>query len=620
MNVVETAARILLVFRWIFLYLPRRFSVPLVGLVCWMVGYVWPWQVEVLFPTLDSGQSWRSELREWLARSLVPNWIVSLNLAPAAKASVVLLLLATDVVLAYNLAVWLHRALRRRSRGVTALLALVGTTFIYSYPWLLAPGTWGRDRATFAPYVIREGFLVGSAEYGLLWWLPLTALAALGITEAAGTWGRERTVALEAGAFDARVDNEHFSAYLQRPDDAPPPRIGIILGGGGAKGVYQAGALRAIYEFLQQHNALQHVRMVAGTSIGAWNGTFWLANAILPPRPGEPSPHEAWWRTAALGRIADFDTYVPFTKNSFLTTRPWRETFDELFGTRGTSGPARPSSASGPSGAPALAALARAGAPLRFYFTRSNVSQGRLEFSTNWGDVERANAFKTAEVDQNGFRVVDSVNDIREAVFASMDLPPLFPFQRLDNHLYEDGGVIDNLPIMFGTLVEECDLLFVLPLNGTYEGVPHHRSILGRLMRVINVRQGVIERNSFRLAYLYNQLRYRMEQIHDYERQLGQKAAAAADDTPEARPTAKARKPVRIFAICPAPPLAVDTAEFWKTSAFAGAFDLMYNATREELRTFNFETIPLALNPDRSDWIRMALVSPQGGISHTDRF
>lgn len=611
MNIAETAARIWLGFRWIFLYLPRRFSVPLLGFVCWLVGYVWPWQVELLFPTLDPGQSWRTLLRGWLARNLVPDWIVSLNLAPAGKASVVLLLLAVDVLIAYNLAVYSHRALRRRSRGATALLALAVTGFIYAYPWLFAPRDWGRGRATLEPYLFREGFLGGSSEYGLVWWLPLIALAALGMTEALGSWRRDRTVAPEAGAVDARIDNEHFSAYLQRPANAQP-RIGIILGGGGAKGVYQAGALRAIYEFLQQHDALKHVRMVAGTSIGSWNATFWLANAIVPKKPGEPSPHEAWWRTAALGRIADFDTYVPFTKNSFLTTRPWRETFDELFGAA--------AGAPDPSGDSALAALARAGAPLHFYFTRSNVSQGRLEFSTNWGDVERANAFKTAEVDQNSYRVVDSVDDIREAVFASMDLPPLFPFQRLDNYLYEDGGVIDNLPIMFGTLIEECDLLFVLPLNASYEEAPNQRSILSRLMRVINVRQGVIERNSFRLAYLYNQLRHRMEQIYEYERQLGQGAAATADDAPATRPTVKAREPVRIFAICPAPPLAVDTVEFWKTSAFASAFDLMYHATREELRTFNFETIPLAMERDRSDWIRMALVSPHGNISHTDRF
>src|SRR5690242_20721207 len=33
-------------------------------------------------------------------------------------------------------------------------------------------------------------------------------------------------------------------------------RIGLVLAGGGAKGAHQAGAMKAIYRFLAQHNAL----------------------------------------------------------------------------------------------------------------------------------------------------------------------------------------------------------------------------------------------------------------------------------------------------------------------------------------------------------------------------
>src|SRR5258708_3159027 len=46
-------------------------------------------------------------------------------------------------------------------------------------------------------------------------------------------------------------------------------RIGIILAGGGAKGAYQAGAMQAIYEFLEKHQSLHNVRMIAGTSTGS---------------------------------------------------------------------------------------------------------------------------------------------------------------------------------------------------------------------------------------------------------------------------------------------------------------------------------------------------------------
>jgi predicted acylesterase/phospholipase RssA len=53
-------------------------------------------------------------------------------------------------------------------------------------------------------------------------------------------------------------------------------RIGLILAGGDAKGAYQARAMLAIYEFLEEHNALDRVKMVAASSIGAWNALFWL--------------------------------------------------------------------------------------------------------------------------------------------------------------------------------------------------------------------------------------------------------------------------------------------------------------------------------------------------------
>ena len=44
-----------------------------------------------------------------------------------------------------------------------------------------------------------------------------------------------------------------------------------------------------------------------------------------------------------------------------------------------------------------------------------------------------------------------------------MDLPPLLPYLSIrtdKTELFEDGGVVDNLPMRFGTEIEECNLLF----------------------------------------------------------------------------------------------------------------------------------------------------------------
>jgi len=135
-----------------------------------------------------------------------------------------------------------------------------------------------------------------------------------------------------------------------------------------------------------------------------------------------------------------------------------------------------------------------------------------------------------------------------------------------------DGGVIDNLPMIFGTAIEECDLLFVLPLNASFSATVNHRSILARLSRVMESRQGVIERNAFKLAYLYNDL-HRLEQ----------------------------KKAVRIFAIAPAGDLGVGTMDFHKPRDAAAAYRLMYEQTG---RVLEKDMPGLERN-----WIRLVTVS-----------
>src|SRR5690554_135118 len=44
-------------------------------------------------------------------------------------------------------------------------------------------------------------------------------------------------------------------------------KIGLMLGGGGAKGAYQLGVIRA----LEEANLLKHIQVISGTSIGAIN-------------------------------------------------------------------------------------------------------------------------------------------------------------------------------------------------------------------------------------------------------------------------------------------------------------------------------------------------------------
>jgi predicted acylesterase/phospholipase RssA len=418
-------------------------------------------------------------------------------------------------------------------------------------------------------------------------------------------------------------------------------RIGIVCAGGGAKGAYQAGALLAIHEFLEEHGALERVRMIAGTSIGSWNAMFWLAGLVKRPAPGQPSAHEDWWRSISLASIVEFDGYWPRRQNHLVLSDPWREAFRRIF-------------AESPAVRARLEQLfARndaAQAPIHFYFTRSNVEQGHLEFSTNRVDLGelRRGELRPGEIDKrrkvvptDRYLVVDRPDEpkksraLEEAVFASMDLPPLFPYARLRTdreEFFEDGGVIDNLPMSFATQLEQCDLIFVLPLNASFNAPVERKSIARRIGRVLDVRQGVLERNSLKLAYLYNELaglRRAVQQAKSSaSAQAVTTAVGAAANAPVGAPSAKSsidgqdaamramareHKPVSVFAICPGPPLAIDTSEFWKKKEAARAFELMYAETKAELA----DRFADATDPD---WIRMAVVAPEGGRTYVDEF
>lgn len=92
----------------------------------------------------------------------------------------------------------------------------------------------------------------------------------------------------------------------------------------------------------------------------------------------------------------------------------------------------------------------------------------------------------------NSAKADEFLEGIKFGVFASMDLPPLFPYMEMGESVFEDGGVIDNLPVMFAAM-EQCDLIFVLPLNSDFNAVPNRKSVLNRFLRVMDVRQGALE-------------------------------------------------------------------------------------------------------------------------------
>ena len=391
-------------------------------------------------------------------------------------------------------------------------------------------------------------------------------------------------------------------------------RIGVILAGGGAKGAYQAGSLRALHRFLEERGALGSVRMIAASSIGAWNACFWLAGRVAD---GEPGTLSDWWHRVDLSGIVAPTYFVPAWRNYVLSADPWRAAFQRLF----IEDPA--------SREPLLRHLEAPDAPdaLRFYLTRTNVERAHLEFTTNRRDSEGIDNFTGSRrplVPPDRWRTARTLDDLEEALFASMDIPPLFEYARIGDEIFEDGGTIENLPIAFGTGIEKCDLLFVLPLNASYAAAAEGRSILKRLQRVMTIRHGALERKSLKDVYLYNELAALREacgggadlpdvaSTSEAPVQSAEGRAEAARRSLAERAMRRVHRPVQIFAVAPDEPLALDTIEFWRTEEAGRAFRLMDEHTGYELEKFDFDAPP--------NWIRVALIGPQGEVRYLEDF
>ena len=442
----------------------------------------------------------------------------------------------------------------------------------------------------------------------LFYWLAVAAYGEYRRLQARYVHWRARKIELPSPFAPARGES--------KAEDKNPlaqyNRIGIILSGSGAKGAYQAGAMKAIYEFLDEHNAHSKVCMIAATSIGSWNALFWLAGLVKQnPKykadvyKGGISPLEEWWRKVSVKNIVQPVGYIPTRQNHFLSNQPWQENFDELFkGTKAGEELDKLVRASNDSEASPNTK------PIHFYFTRSNIEKAHLAFTTNNCELTE----KTAELPHTTAAALD---DIRDGVFSSMDIPPLVQYMTIKGDYYEDGGVIDNLPVRFGTEVEHCDLLFILPLNASFERKVDHQSVFRRLARVTEIRQGVLERNSFKMIRLYNELaslRKRIEVLQ--ETQHAELPPLPPEQTSGGQTDLKTlsenkmaehalhrnHEVVHVFSICPAPELKIQTTEFWKTKEAGEAFHFMYQATKNELKGFTRIV--------NSEELRMILVGP----------
>ncbi|MGH7563204.1 MAG: hypothetical protein ACREK5_02120, partial [Gemmatimonadota bacterium] len=151
-------------------------------------------------------------------------------------------------------------------------------------------------------------------------------------------------------------------------------------------------------------------------------------------------------------------------------------------------------------------------------------------------------------------------------------------------------------------------------------------SIVQRLERVMTIRHGALERKSLKDVYLYNELAalreacegaaqdpaFELETPTDLPVQAEEARRESARHTLAERARRRVHRPVQIFAVAPDEPLAIDTIQFWRTEEAGRAYRLMEEYTAYELEKFDFDAPP--------NWIRVALIGPQGEVRYLEDF
>jgi NTE family protein len=232
------------------------------------------------------------------------------------------------------------------------------------------------------------------------------------------------------------------------------PRIGLVLSGGGARGLAHVGVLKVLEE--------QHIRIdaVAGTSMGAIVGGLYASGMSADEIEREV-------RTIDWDRI-----FEPRMERQHLSQRRKEEDFEFSpvleFGIR--NGEVRaPLGAVSPRRLEAL--LRRYTLPVR--------SVGEFDHLPI--------PFRAVATDlETGTAVVLDRGDLPTALRSSMSIPGVFAPLVVDGRVLGDGGLVDNVPVQVARAMG-VDLVIVVNIGTPLAGREALASVLGVTTQMINI-------------------------------------------------------------------------------------------------------------------------------------
>ncbi len=198
-------------------------------------------------------------------------------------------------------------------------------------------------------------------------------------------------------------------------DEARRPRIGLVLSGGGARGIAHAGVLQVLEELRVP------IDVVAGTSMGALVGGVFATGH---------TPEEIRKILLSIDWAAAFKDRPPRNRLSYR-----RKTDEDGYLVK-TSVGFRDGKLTLPKGAVVGGTIT--------HLIRSYTIQGACVES--FDDLPTPYRAVAADI-VTGQKVVLSHGDLALAMRSSMSLPGILEPIRIGKHLLVDGGIVDNLPV-----------------------------------------------------------------------------------------------------------------------------------------------------------------------------
>lgn len=248
-----------------------------------------------------------------------------------------------------------------------------------------------------------------------------------------------------------------------RPDGSERPRNALVLSGGGARGAYEAGVLRFLFEELPKDlGETPRFDIVTGTSVGAIHACYVAATAHLTDERGE-ALRSIWESLDARSLFGSPLRELARIPSTILSLWRGQTRFDQsepperLFGLLDTE---------------RLEALVNDAVP--WPNIRSNLREGRLRaLSIAATEVATGRVVAFVERDPPGIpswtrdpSVIARAAAIGPShALASAAIPFLFPGVRVEGSYYVDGGLRLNTPLA-PALRLGADRVLVVSLTG----------------------------------------------------------------------------------------------------------------------------------------------------------